>query len=524
VGRQTLTTAAVAAAGFALVLAIYLLRLNSAAGLMVDDGWYVLLAKSLADGTGYRMISSPFPDVVPLYPPGFPALLSLVFQISSAFPQNVWLLKSVSIAAMLGVGVLTYWYLKGRDMESELAACIAIAVTITPAFVFLATSTVMTECVFTLCQLGALVLIHHSVQNTAVRRAPVLTIAAALAAAANVLIRSAGISVVLAIGLWLVKERLWKRAALFGGVVVICILPWMLFARAHAPTPAQRTTHGGSIVYSYGEQIWMRWAGDPASGTITLRDVPSRVAANVVDVFARGMGGIFAPSLLRGPAESGEEMVALGGAAGLGFGSMGSARGTMAISIALSALVLLGFVQTARTRLTAAELLLPISLAIILVWPFWTFRFVVPLTPYLFFYLVAGIRTLASMSVARVALLCVIGLHVSDHARYVLAARDAGQLRDISWLVQARETEAVLEWMIDHLDPALIATTNPALVHLRTGHNTLSFDRPLEDWGVWRARGVRYVVCLVAVELPAGSRRDYRLLYRSPSGYWVIEI
>src|SRR5688500_14801929 len=301
-------------------LAIYLLRLNAAAGLMVDDGWYILLAKSLADGTGYRMISSPFQDVVPLYPPGFPALLSIVFHISPVFPRNVWLLKSVSIAAMLAVGVLTYSYLKARTMESEPAAIIAIAVTITPAFGFLATSTVMTECVFTLCQLAALVLIHRSVENTAGHRSRILTVSAAIAAGANVLIRSAGIGVVFAIGLWLLKERLWTRAALFGGVVVICILPWILFARAHAPTPAQRATHGGSIVYSYGEQIWMRWAGDPASGNVTLRDIPARVATNIVDVFARGMGGIFVPSLLRGPSESGEEMVSLGGAAGLGFG------------------------------------------------------------------------------------------------------------------------------------------------------------------------------------------------------------
>ena len=491
---------------------------------MVDDGWYILLAKSLADGTGYRMISSPFQDVVPLYPPGFPALLSLVFQVNPVFPQNVWLLKSVSIAAMLAVGVLTYWYLKGRDMKTELAAIIAAAVTITPAFVFLATSTVMTECVFTLCQLAALLLIQHSVENTGPRRARILTVAAAFAAAVNVLIRSAGVSVVLAIGLWLLKERLWTRAALFGGVVVICILPWMLFARAHAPTPSQRATHGGSIVYSYGEQIWMRWAGDPASGNVTLRDIPARVATNVVDVFARGMAGIFLPSLLRGPSESGEEMVALGGAAGLGFGGMGSARITMAISVAISAVVLLGFVHTVRNGVTAAELLLPISLAIIFVWPFWTFRFLVPLTPYLFFYLFTGIRGLAPVSAARVALLCVIGLHVSDHARYVLAVRDAQRSDNVTWLVQARETDAVLDWVADHLDSGLIATTNPALVHLRTGHKTLSFDRPSEDWSVWRARGVRYVVSLVAVQLPPGARSDYRLLYRSPSGYWVIEI
>jgi hypothetical protein len=506
------------------VLPTYLLRLNDAAGLMVDDAWYILLAKSLADGTGYRMINSPAPDVVPLYPPAFPSLLSLVFQISAEFPHNVWLLKSVSIAAMVGVGVLTYVYLRHRQLQQELAACAAIVVTITPAFVFLATSTVMSECVFTLIQLAAVVLIHRSVAVGVSPRGRIFTIAAALAVAANALIRSAGLGLALAVALWLVKERLWKRAMLFAVVVAVCLLPWMLYARAHAPTPEERLLHGGSIVYSYGQQIRMRWAGDPASGVVTVRDIPARVSVNIVDVFARGMGGIFVPAVFRGPAESGEEMVALGGAAGLGHGSMGSAGMTMAISIALSALVTLGFVQTARRRVTPAELLVPISLGIIFVWPFWTFRFVVPLAPYLFLYLVAGIQTLAPLRVARIALLCLIGLNVLDHARYVLEARDPDRSSRVSWLVQARETEEALDWMVRNLGDGVVATTNPALVYLRTGHKTLSFDRFHEDSSVWRARGVRYVVCLLAVELPSSSRIDFKLLYRTPSGFWVIEL
>jgi hypothetical protein len=491
---------------------------------MVDDGWYILLAKSLADGTGYRMISSPFPDVVPLYPPGFAALLSLVFHISGEFPNNVWLLKSVSIIAMLGVGVLTYGYVRRRHMPHEIAACVAVAVTITPALVFLATSTVMSECVFTLIQLAAIVLIHRAVGAGTSQRGRMFTIAAAVAAAANVLIRTAGLGLALAVTLWLLKERLWKRAVLFGGVVAICVLPWMLYARAHAPTPDQRAVHGGSIVYSYGEQIWMRWAGDPASGTVTLRNIPARIGVNVVDVFARGMGGIFVPVLLRGPAESGEEMVALGGAAGLGRGSMGIAPMTMVISVALSALVALGFVQAARTRVTVAEFLVPIALGIILIWPFWSFRFVVPLTPYLYFYFVAGLRTVAPTRVARLALVTMIGLHLLDHGRYVLETRDPERSKRVTWLVQARETHDVLDWMNDHLEDGLVATTNPALVYLRTGHKTVSFDRFHEDWSVWRARDVRYVVSLVAVELPSRSRGEFKLLYRTPSGYWVVEL
>jgi hypothetical protein len=404
---------------------------------------------------------------------------------------------------------------------------VAIAVTITPAFVFLATSTVMTECVFTLLQLATILLIHRSVETGDDQRGRTVTIAAALTAAATVLVRSAGIGVALAAGLWLLKERLWKRAIWFGAIAAVCVLPWIVYARAHAPTPAEQALHGGSITYSYGQQFWMRWAGYPAAGTVSIRDLPARVATNIVDIFARSMGGVFVPALFRGPAESGEEIAALGGATGLTQGSMGGAGVTMAISLVLGAIVLVGFVQTVRKRATAAELLVPISLAITVMWPFWTFRFVVPLTPFLFFYLVAGTGAIASLKVARLGLICLIGLNVWDHARYVLEARDAARNAErpspVTWLVQAHETDVVLEWMSHNLDAGVIATTNPGLVYLRTGHETVMFDRPHDDWAVWRARGVRYVVSLLAVQPPA-SRGPFKLLYRSPGGFWVIEI
>ena len=35
---------------------VYLLRLDSAAGLMVDDAWYIVLAQALASGEGLSLI------------------------------------------------------------------------------------------------------------------------------------------------------------------------------------------------------------------------------------------------------------------------------------------------------------------------------------------------------------------------------------------------------------------------------------------------------------------------------------
>lgn len=508
-------------------LPIYVLRLNGVAGMMVDDAWYVLLAKSLADGSGYKVISSATSEMLPLYPPGFPAVLSLVFQASPDFPQNVALLKSVSIAAMMGVGLLTFVYVRShRHLPREMAACVAVATAVVPAFVFLATSTVMSECVFTLAQLASVVLIHRGTESSDGRRRVLLTISAAALAAASVLIRSAAAGLVVAATLWLLHERRWKSAALFAAVVVLCLLPWMTYARANAPTAQQRAAHGGAIVHSYSDQFWMQWAGSPGVGRITAGDIPARIATNLGDLSARGLGGIFVPAFFRGPSESGEEVVGLGGFAGLLTGSMGSAAATMAISLALSVIVLAGFIATARRRITVAEFLVPVSVAVVLLWPFWSFRFVLPLTPYLFFYLMSGLHVLTrSPQAARIVLLSIIGLNLYDHAGYILHGRSQEQASRGEWLGSAQEVDAALDWIRENLGTdGTIATTNPALLYLRTGRKSIAYDDSTVELATWKARGVRYVACLLPLELPAGRPGAYTILYQSPARLWVIEL
>src|SRR5688572_2367045 len=106
---MTKQTWAILAAG-ALVLAVYVLRLDRIVGIMGDDAWYALLGRTLARGAGFLQPNSPTPGLLPLYPPGFPLLLAPLWYIAPEFPANVLLLKSLSIAAMLASAVLTYVY------------------------------------------------------------------------------------------------------------------------------------------------------------------------------------------------------------------------------------------------------------------------------------------------------------------------------------------------------------------------------------------------------------------------------
>ena len=499
-------------------LAIYLSRLDQAVGLTGDDGWYVLLAKALASGEPFGMVNSPLAGSVTPYPPGFPLVLAIVFRFDTAFPENVWLLKSVSIAAMLGVGVASYLYLvRQRGLTRSIACACALAIVLTPAFVFLATSTVMSEGVFTLAQLLAVILLGSGERERHPRRYALL---AGAAAAAATLVRSAGISVIAAGIAYLLYRKQWRRAVLFTAAALIVLAPWFWYSGAQAPTMTERLAHGGGHALSYGQNFWLRVASHSTSGTITAGDLPGRVAANLREIAALDVGGIIVPALFRGATESGQEVIALGSVEI--HGSMGSATGTMMVSLALCAIAVLGFAIAIRRGPTAAEFVVVSSMAITVLWPFWPYRFILPLTPFLFLYLVIAIQLLASRpAVLRIALLSVIGLHLLDHTQYVMARRAAG----VGWEEDAAEVESVLAWMNSHLtESGHVATTSPALVHLRTGRKTVAIDNAAGNWRRWKQLQVRYLVCLTRAPLPP-AYGPYRVLYQSPrQGLWILEI
>ena len=500
-----MTAAAIAAC--AVLTAIYLLRLNTAAGLLGDDAWYILLARSLASGDGFTLTNMP-EGGLPKYPPGFPALLSLVFLATPAFPANVYLLKAISVIAMAGVGVVSFRYFIQRAVPKLLAAALAIAVVSTPAFVFLATSTVMSECVFALSLLVTLLLVERSLRVGTTGS----VVVAAVLAAATVLIRTAGAPLLLAVPVYLCWKRRWRRAALFLVTAAACLAPWLAYTASRPPSPQG----------SYTTEVWRRWADDPSSGAVTMLDLPARIGNNAVDVFGRAVAGIVVPELFRGPTESGEETVSLGGAwSATASGSMGSAAGTMVVSFLLSALAAIGFVSAVRRSATATEFFIPLSVALTLLWPFWSYRFVLPLTPYLLFYLLTGVQALTGhwVRVARVALLCIVGLHLLDHSLYLARQRDA------VWLADAREVDEMMTWMRESLQgPGAVASTNPALVHLHTGRASISSGDYRRHWEDWKAGGVRYIAAVRTAPLP-GPFFEYTLLYQSARRkLWVIEI
>lgn len=87
----------------ALGLAVFAVALwaqtGALVGAFVDDGFYVTLAQSLAEGHGYRNLNLPGAPPHVRYPFLYPAALSLLWRLWPQFPANVALVQLFDSAA-----------------------------------------------------------------------------------------------------------------------------------------------------------------------------------------------------------------------------------------------------------------------------------------------------------------------------------------------------------------------------------------------------------------------------------------
>jgi hypothetical protein len=516
-------------------LLIYVLRLDHIVGLFIDDGWYVLLANSLATGQGYSLINSPSPGVLPLYPPAFPFLLSIVYRISPDFPENLWLLKSVSVAAMMGAGVVAYRYFTGRKLSAPLALAISVASALSPPLVFLATSTVMSECVFTFIAFLTIAAMERVVRAGQSARGLRLAVVCAALASAAFLTRSMAVGLIAAGVLYLVKERLIKSAVVFAAAASLFAGPWVIYARMHTPTLEQQREIGGHIVQPYTTQFWQRYAGDMQSGTITIKELPARVWDNLKQIAGFDVARVVATPIIEtllDPAEAARrpEIQEKGD------------WNSWVFAILLSLLIVAGFVATVRERVTFAEIAIPLSLLIVALWPWQPFRLIMPFVPFFIFYALMGLRAIlraypapqgksplrARQAVLGVAAAIFVIVNLYGNVNYLLKKFDTSSVSSVGWIQIFDEMEEMFNRADRELPKdAVIASSNPPLTHLYLNRKTISTNDPVGNFDTWKRLGVRYMMSAAVLEDKARPQESgYKIVYQSRvhPQFWIVDL
>src|SRR3990172_6872404 len=202
--------------------ALGLMRFNSLQlGSSYDDAHYIILAESLASGQGYQLIN---------FPPGWPLLLT---PLTFLFPGNYTILKLFSLLLWLA-SILLIYRLFSRRIESPHLEIVTGLVAVNPLLVGTSV-TVMSESAYLFFSLLALTF-FDSWNSRAGGKNDWLIILIAVIALYTQLIRTIGISLSIALVVTFLLTRRFREAGLTMGVFIagVFLQTWIALSNGRA--------------------------------------------------------------------------------------------------------------------------------------------------------------------------------------------------------------------------------------------------------------------------------------------------
>ena len=318
-------------------------------GIWHDDGVYVMLGRSLAQGEGLRYLGVVGSPLAPKFPPLFPLLLALGWLLSPSFPDNVPILASMNLLLTAGAGGLFVAYLnRALRVKAPLALLVGVLAWMAPQM-WRVSLVPLSEPLFLLTLLGALWAGARMERERG--WGPVLLFL--LAGGATSYTRTLGVAVLLA-GAMAVLSRGRVRAA--GGILlgsVALLLPWLAWTR-WASTSIPDTLQ--DTLGPYGPWLLGQATAYPGEFLSFLVGNASHLLARVLSLHLPGVTG-----------------------------------GTVWWGLLLVPFILLGLTDMWKASRTL-PLTLALCLGILLVWPFQHIRLLVPFHPLLISATILGFR------------------------------------------------------------------------------------------------------------------------------------
>ena len=202
-------------------------------GFAHDDGVYVTTAKALATAQGYRIISLPYAPAQTKYPPFYPLLLSLIWRAHPQFPDNLIWMSLLSVATAVGFLAVTYRYLVKHNYAAPWQVLIVIGLAAVNWRTIILATSVYSEMVYTLLSVAGLFLAEKYEKETAGHGTGLAT---GVLMGLAFLTRTIGVSLLIAVGLYYVLRRQWRRALMPLGVASLFVAGWIVWCLLNKTT------------------------------------------------------------------------------------------------------------------------------------------------------------------------------------------------------------------------------------------------------------------------------------------------
>ena len=211
-----------------------------------DDASYVLTARALAGGAGLTSKLASGLPLVGAYPPGYPALLSLLVLI---WGHALAPLRALSVVFFLAIFPLTWIYLAERGVSARVRLAVLALLAMSPLLATYGTM-IMAEAPFIV--LFLLLLLAASRWESEPRSLTWFGAGTVAAAAGLLWLKEAGAGLVIGLVIWFLWRRLWRKA------LVTAVGPALLFL----PVVIARASIGVSLIGSrYSDDLGGSYAG-----------------------------------------------------------------------------------------------------------------------------------------------------------------------------------------------------------------------------------------------------------------------
>ncbi len=402
-----------------------------------DNAVYITLAQSIISGRGYKNIHLPDEPAHTQYPFGFPLILSLPFFIS----KNIILLKLIIV--LLGLGAFFFFnriieYL----FEKEKIFIIPFYISV-PIFIVY-NHWILSEIPFLFFSLAAIFFILK-----AEREKKNLYLFASVFAVYAFFIRTAGISLIIGIIIYLLIKKRYRELVVFLIIFGAIFIPWQI----RNMSIAERN--------GYLTQLFARNPYQPELGSVTFTDLIIRVWNNLIFYAFTILPQTLIP-LLRT-----KFLLTI-------FG------------LFFTGISLFGFL-THLKKLTILELYFIWAIIVLLGWPVvWSSdRFLLPILPIIIIYFFFGLKDLANRIHSRYLLHFLLGIFIllniihlipeitetaANNIEYLKGDRYAGYTRD--W----KNYFKVIEWIKKQIpEDKVIMARKPEFVYILSRHKSLLY-------------------------------------------------
>jgi len=463
------------------VLLFFILILNLLLALLLfdpklstggDNATYIVLAKSIISGKGFRDLSAPGEPFHTQYPFGYPLLLAPLLLL---FPQNFIPLKFLSL--LLGTGsLLLFFHLFKNRVEPFILIISLLLLALNPDLLEFS-HWELSEIPYLFFSLLSLFLLIIGMTRNPSLNPTLLT--GLVSMMLTYYIRSIGLALILAALVFLIYKRNFKLFFFLLFFAFLIAFPW--FFRNQRINPGQN---------EYLSQFLMRDPYNPDAGLLSSAEFIERFFTNLKIYFFSVIPAITLPF----------------------FSSLLPSSFTLFLSLVVTGLILIGIYVLIKNRVGLTEFYLLFYLGIALIWPsVWSDRrFLIPVIPFLIFPFVLGIKTILGKMISHfwpILFVPLLSLLVLANLQ-VLLSQIPENLRLLS---QYRKGEVMAgyspdwfnyykaaEWVKSNtLSSSIVMSRKPSLFFLRSERKGICYpftSNPKQILSAIDEQGVSYVI------------------------------